>query len=93
MNTGIQDAFDLGWKLAAVLGGWDGETLLESYDIERRPASARAAGSLLLRRSFDGACANFDMALPWACYIRSQRTREDEWRWPKDSAELSDSVT
>ena len=43
MNTGIQDAFDLGWKLAAVLGGWGGETLLESYDIERRPASARAA--------------------------------------------------
>jgi 2-polyprenyl-6-methoxyphenol hydroxylase-like FAD-dependent oxidoreductase len=43
MNTGIQDAFDLSWKLAAVLGGWGGETLLESYDIERRPASARAA--------------------------------------------------
>ena len=46
MNTGIQDAFDLGWKLAAVLGGWGGETLLESYDIERRPASARAARGL-----------------------------------------------
>lgn len=43
MNTGIQDAFDLGWKLAAVLEGWGGETLLESYDYERRPASARAA--------------------------------------------------
>ena len=43
MNTGIQDAFDLGWKIAAVLGGWGGEALLESYDNERRPASARAA--------------------------------------------------
>ena len=43
MNTGIQDAFDLGWKLAAVLDGWGGEGLLETYDIERRPASARAA--------------------------------------------------
>jgi 2-polyprenyl-6-methoxyphenol hydroxylase-like FAD-dependent oxidoreductase len=43
MNTGIQDAFDLGWKLAAVLGGWGGDGLLESYDYERRPASARAA--------------------------------------------------
>ena len=43
MNTGIQDAFDLGWKLTAVLGGWGGEALLESYDTERRPASARAA--------------------------------------------------
>jgi 2-polyprenyl-6-methoxyphenol hydroxylase-like FAD-dependent oxidoreductase len=43
MNTGIQDAFDLGWKLAAVLQGWGGPTLLSSYDYERRPASARAA--------------------------------------------------
>jgi 2-polyprenyl-6-methoxyphenol hydroxylase-like FAD-dependent oxidoreductase len=43
MNTGIQDAFDLGWKLAAVLDGWGGEGMLESYDYERRPASARAA--------------------------------------------------
>ena len=43
MNTGIQDAFDLGWKLAAVLDGWGGEALLDSYDYERRPASARAA--------------------------------------------------
>src|SRR5882757_6461649 len=42
MNTGIQDSFDLGWKLAAVLSGWGGEALLESYDHERRPASARA---------------------------------------------------
>jgi 2-polyprenyl-6-methoxyphenol hydroxylase-like FAD-dependent oxidoreductase len=43
MNTGIQDAFDLGWKLAATLQGWGGPVLLESYDHERRPASARAA--------------------------------------------------
>jgi 2-polyprenyl-6-methoxyphenol hydroxylase-like FAD-dependent oxidoreductase len=43
MNTGIQDAFDLGWKLAAVLQGWGHPALLESYDFERRPASARAA--------------------------------------------------
>ena len=42
MNTGIQDAFDLGWKLAASLQGWGGPHLLESYDLERRPASARA---------------------------------------------------
>ncbi len=43
MNPGIQDAFDLGWKLAATVDGWGGEGLLDSYDIERRPASARAA--------------------------------------------------
>jgi 2-polyprenyl-6-methoxyphenol hydroxylase-like FAD-dependent oxidoreductase len=36
MNTGVGDAIDLGWKLAAVENGWGGEQLLESYDIERR---------------------------------------------------------
>ncbi|MGY6019032.1 FAD-dependent oxidoreductase [Streptomyces spinosirectus] len=46
-NTGIQDAHNLAWKLAAVLGGWAGEGLLDSYNAERRPVaeatSARAA--------------------------------------------------
>ncbi|MFG2952472.1 FAD-dependent oxidoreductase [Streptomyces sp. NPDC048291] len=46
-NTGIQDAHNLAWKLAAVLDGWAGPGLLESYDAERRPVaiatSARAS--------------------------------------------------
>jgi putative polyketide hydroxylase len=46
-NTGIQDAHNLAWKLAAVLDGWAGEELLDTYDAERRPVaeatSARAA--------------------------------------------------
>jgi 2-polyprenyl-6-methoxyphenol hydroxylase-like FAD-dependent oxidoreductase len=42
MNTGIGDAVDLGWKLAAVHEGWGGPALLESYDAERRPTGARA---------------------------------------------------
>ncbi|CUM43463.1 FAD-dependent monooxygenase [Streptomyces gardneri] len=46
-NTGIQDAHNLAWKLAAVLGGWAGPGLLASYGAERRPVaettSARAA--------------------------------------------------
>jgi len=42
MNTGILDAWDLGWKLSAVIQRWGGDTLLESYDWERRPAAARA---------------------------------------------------
>jgi 2-polyprenyl-6-methoxyphenol hydroxylase-like FAD-dependent oxidoreductase len=41
MNTGIGDAIDLGWKLAAVLDGWGGDHLLSSYDAERRPISIR----------------------------------------------------
>ena len=37
MNTAIQDAYDLGWKLAWVLRGWGQPELLESYESERRP--------------------------------------------------------
>ncbi len=37
LNTGIGDAVDLGWKLAAVLEGWGGPALLDSYELERRP--------------------------------------------------------
>jgi hypothetical protein len=36
-NTGVGDAVNLGWKLAAVLAGWAPEELLESYGTERRP--------------------------------------------------------
>ena len=36
MNTGISDAVDLAWKIAARLEGWGGETLLASYEVERR---------------------------------------------------------
>ena len=41
MNTGIGDACDLGWKLAAVLQGWGGEALLGSYEAERKPVAVR----------------------------------------------------
>jgi 4-hydroxyisophthalate hydroxylase len=37
INTGFEDAVNLGWKLAATLQGWGGPRLLESYDQERRP--------------------------------------------------------
>jgi 2-polyprenyl-6-methoxyphenol hydroxylase-like FAD-dependent oxidoreductase len=37
VNSGLEDARNLGWKLAAVLQGWGGERLLDSYDLERRP--------------------------------------------------------
>jgi 2-polyprenyl-6-methoxyphenol hydroxylase-like FAD-dependent oxidoreductase len=50
MNTGIQDAVDLSWKLAAMIEGWGGDGLLDSYGIERRPIGARnvaeASGNL-----------------------------------------------
>ncbi len=41
LNTGLGDAVDLGWKLAAVLDGWGGPELLDSYQLERRPIQER----------------------------------------------------
>ncbi|MFI9272033.1 FAD-dependent monooxygenase [Kitasatospora sp. NPDC052896] len=46
MNTGLQDAANLGWKLAAVLHGWAGDALLDSYHAERHPV-----GRMVLRVS------------------------------------------
>ncbi len=40
MNTGIQDAYNLGWKLAAVEQGLATQSLLDSYEAERRPVAA-----------------------------------------------------
>ncbi|GAB17135.1 putative Baeyer-Villiger monooxygenase [Gordonia effusa NBRC 100432] len=66
LNLGVQDAFNLGWKLAAAIGGWAPADLLDTYESERRPVAAdvlnntRAqavlmstdAGSLAVRRLF-----------------------------------------
>ena len=43
VNTGLEDAANLGWKLAAVIEGWGGPCLLDSYDAERRPVFASTA--------------------------------------------------
>ena len=53
LNLGIQDSFNLGWKLAAEVDGWAPEGLLDSYHTERHPVAAevldlaRAQGELL----------------------------------------------
>lgn len=49
MNTGIQDAHNLAWKLAGALHGWAGEPLLDTYAAERRPvAQANVERSVFL---------------------------------------------
>jgi 2-polyprenyl-6-methoxyphenol hydroxylase-like FAD-dependent oxidoreductase len=40
LNLGIQDSFNLGWKLAAAIAGWAPADLLDSYQAERRPVAA-----------------------------------------------------
>jgi 2-polyprenyl-6-methoxyphenol hydroxylase-like FAD-dependent oxidoreductase len=55
LNTGIGDAVDLGWKLAASLAGWGAPRLLDSYEAERRP---------LHRRVIDEATTNMATLAP-----------------------------
>ncbi|WP_344443649.1 FAD-dependent monooxygenase [Kitasatospora nipponensis] len=50
MNTGLQDAANLSWKLAAVVNGWAPESLLDSYHDERHPVGRsvlRSSGALI----------------------------------------------
>src|SRR4051812_14075048 len=74
-NTCVGDAVNLGWKLAAVLRGWAPESLLDSYEPERRPVALRtidAAGSqeAFLAPSF--AAADLDAGTPAGETLRAQ---------------------
>jgi putative polyketide hydroxylase len=55
MNTAIQGAHNLGWKLAWVLRGWAGEALLDSYEAERRPVGTENVLRSLSPQAVDGA--------------------------------------
>ncbi|MBS2028190.1 MAG: FAD-dependent monooxygenase [Deltaproteobacteria bacterium] len=81
MNTGIQDAFNLGWKLALACRGIGGETLLESYAEERRPVGLQLLNTT--DRIFSGATTPGLMGVlrtrlvpklaPWVLASKSRR--------------------
>lgn len=75
MNTGLQDAANLGWKLAAVANGWAHEDLLDSYEAERHPVgelALKVSGGLVrggaagsaLSRALRGLALRGVLALP-----------------------------
>jgi 4-hydroxyisophthalate hydroxylase len=79
VNTGLEDARNLGWKLAAVLQGWAGEELLDSYDAERRPVFASTARDFIAKsieadREF---LRTFDPAADRAAFERAWQARAD----------------
>lgn len=55
-NTAVEDAVNLGWKLAAILAGQAGPTLLNSYEFERRKSAKRNTG---YARGFADSVGNF----------------------------------
>lgn len=71
MNGGVGDAVNFGWKLAAVLQGWGGELLLDSYELERRQFHVRALAESI-QNSEDNELVTPGLEAP----IRGQNLRE-----------------
>ncbi|RZT79316.1 2-polyprenyl-6-methoxyphenol hydroxylase-like FAD-dependent oxidoreductase [Micromonospora violae] len=54
LNLGLQDAVNLGWKLAATVRGWAPQGLLDTYEAERRPVAERVVMSTLAQTGLTG---------------------------------------
>jgi hypothetical protein len=87
MNTGVGDAVDLAWKVAAVLEGWGGAALLDSFEAERQPVGARNVaeasrnlgrmlsprpGPLILADTEDGARAREELGREFCALMRHE---------------------
>jgi 4-hydroxyisophthalate hydroxylase len=73
LNTGLEDAVNLGWKLAAVLGGWGGPGLLDSYNEERRPIFVETGQAIT-----DGIARDRDFLARYSPY-RDRSEFEQAW--------------
>ncbi len=58
LNLGVQDAVNLGWKLAQVCSGRSPESLLDSYESERHPVAARVLQNTMAQRALGAADAS-----------------------------------
>src|SRR5581483_5844366 len=79
-NNGLEDAVNLGWKLAARLQGWGGDALLSSYDAERRPIFRDVAGEFIAARIARDAAflARHNPARDRADFERAWKARESD---------------
>ena len=78
VNTGLEDARNLGWKLAASLQGWGGEALLDSYTAERQAVFLSTAKDFI-EKSIDSDrdfLAEFDPARDLEAFERNWAERE-----------------
>jgi 2-polyprenyl-6-methoxyphenol hydroxylase-like FAD-dependent oxidoreductase len=74
MNTGVGDAVDIGWKLAAVLKGWGGAHLLDSYTAERKPIAMINVNEAAEMR------ANYDNQTPFSLKIEEDSEAGNQLR-------------
>jgi hypothetical protein len=74
MNTGIDDAANLGWKLAGLVQGWGGPRLTESYEVERKPIAYRNTGaSKALTRNIGATPVGSDIDAPTEAGAQARR--------------------
>jgi 2-polyprenyl-6-methoxyphenol hydroxylase-like FAD-dependent oxidoreductase len=80
MNTGIADSVDLGWKLDAVLNGWGGQSLLDSYHDDRKPAADRMVK------------AATDLFKPWALKLDYKAILDDTEEGERTRKNVGDTL-
>ncbi|WP_028747552.1 FAD-dependent monooxygenase [Rhizobium mesoamericanum] len=73
LTSAIQDAHNLSWKLAAVLRGEAGESLLDTYDAERRPVDARN-----IQRSMENSMAHMEAGAAFG--LNPGASAEENWK-------------
>jgi 2-polyprenyl-6-methoxyphenol hydroxylase-like FAD-dependent oxidoreductase len=86
MNTGLQDAANLGWKLAAAVVGWGDERLLDSYHEERHPV-----GWQVLRSS--GLLVRLALVRPWWGRAARNTIARAVLRLPPVSDRLAETIS
>jgi 2-polyprenyl-6-methoxyphenol hydroxylase-like FAD-dependent oxidoreductase len=82
LNSSLEDAVNLGWKLAATLQGWGGAALLPSYSEERRPIFHEIAEDFIARRIRNDAAF-------YARYNPSRDRAEFEKAWSTRNTDLA----
>jgi hypothetical protein len=91
MNLGIQDAGNLGWKLAATLQGRAPEGLLDTYDTERRPAARAVIDNTRAQLALFAAASPEQIALRevWSAALAEPRTNR---QWARRIAGFDDPL-
>jgi NADPH-dependent dioxygenase len=84
MNGCMQDAFNLGWKLAAVYGGAAPESVLDSYETERKPIGKQITA---------GAKATHDILMAFGRNIEDRVTITRQPEWQRTAVELISGIS
>lgn len=91
MNTGIADAVDLGWKLAAAVNGWAGPQLLGSYKIERHQIAVQNRAAALRHLMVRVAIGEKINEAEQACDLDSEEAAEKRQALGRDIAALGNA--